>query len=109
MNDISLKFLETFQVQWNVPFTVIIVGSFYLQENDSFDAEDLLNITEDADELRHYFPRIKERLKFKKLMVREDDKDTSAEVFSRHYWRMLSRSFCFPEASGHAEPQRFPY
>ena len=38
----------------------------YLQENDNIDGQDLFDITQQADELRHYFPNITERLKFKK-------------------------------------------
>ena len=58
---------------------VITVGSFYLQEKDGFDGQDLADISEDEDELRHYFPKIKERLKFKKLMIAED-MNASVEV-----------------------------
>ena len=43
------------------------------------DGEDLLGIAADADELRFYFPKIKERLKLKKLVL-DNDAAEAAEV-----------------------------
>ena len=46
---------------------------FYLPENDGVDGEDLICISSDIQELRHYFPVVKERLKLKKMLPKSDD------------------------------------
>ena len=58
---------------------------FYLQEKDGIDGQDLLDIAEDADELRHYFPQIKERLKLKKLQIAETKQDKNVPLVSHHF------------------------
>ena len=86
-----------------------IVGFFYLQERDSIDGKDLKDITQDADELRHYFPKIKERLKFKKLVISAetaDDQIASMEV--KIYNFIIFTAKCVQRPLGHVEPQRLP-
>lgn len=41
----------------------------YIVEKDGFDGQYLLALAQDADQLRKYFPIIKECLKFKKLIA----------------------------------------
>jgi hypothetical protein len=59
---------------------------FYLQEKDGVDGQDLLDIAEDTDELQHYFPQLKERLKLKKLLIAETKQDKNASVVSQHHF-----------------------
>ena len=49
------------------PSLILFVS--YLAEKDGLDGEDLLGIVQYVEELRHYFPLVKERLKFKKLIL----------------------------------------
>ena len=80
-----------------------------LQKRDSIDGKDLKDITQDADELRHYFPKLKERLKFKKLVISAetgDDQIASMEV--KIYNFIIFTAKCVQRPLGHVEPQRLP-
>ena len=86
-----------------------IVGFFYLQERDSIDGKDLKDITQDADELRHYFPKIKERLKFKKLVISTETADDQiASLEAKIYNFIIFTAKCVQRPLGHVEPQRLP-
>ena len=49
--------------------TALLIFVPILYCNDGCVGQDLLAIFQDADEPRHYFPIIEERLKFKKLIA----------------------------------------
>ena len=60
--------------------TAILIFVRILYCNDGCVGQDLLAIVQDADQPRHYFPIIEERLKFKKLNAELKDYTSSSSV-----------------------------
>lgn len=56
----------------------------YIVEKDGFNGQYLLALAQDADQLRQYFPIIKECLKFKKLIAMNPEaRDNTNSVLVR--------------------------